>query len=218
KEGIVTDMFVMSEMFTRGGSGDAKSPTLMDLRVAAAKHGAQALLVIQGDCEVDSYKNPAALLNLTIVGGYIVPASHRAALVELQGALVDVGNGFLYAAIETAGEGRVIRPTFIVEDKPAIEKAKQQALTNFGPELLKRMRAVRANFAQIPANLVTPAAVPITPLPWTPPAKSPPPETLPIQPVSAKSTPPVAAKSDVLPVPSLPPTPPPSTIQPILVK
>src|SRR5262249_41917720 len=95
KEGIVTDMFVMSEMFTHG---DSKSPTLMDLGVAAAKQGANALLVIQGDCEVDSYNNPAAVFNLTVIGGYIIPASHRDALVQLQGALVDVGNGFLYTS------------------------------------------------------------------------------------------------------------------------
>jgi hypothetical protein len=158
KEGIVTDMFVMSEMFTHG---DSKSPTMMDLRVAAAKHGASALLVIQGDCEVDSYMNPAAVFNLTVIGGYIIPASHRDALVQLQGALVDVGNGFLYTSIDAEGEGAIIRPTFIVEDKPAVEKAKLQALTNFGPELLKRMRAVRANFTPSSGviNAVAPAVV-----------------------------------------------------------
>ena len=226
KEGIVTDMFVMSDMFTHGASAEAKSPTLMDLRVAAAKHGANALLVIQGDCEVDSYKNPAAVFNLTIVGGYVIPASHRDALVVLQGALVDVGNGFLYASVGAEGEGHVIRPTFIVEDKPAIEKAKQQALTNFGPELLKRMRAVRANFAGgvVNAIAVTPApapAAPVTPekppavIPpiGTPPEKTPPPAT-PILPVAAtkKATSPVPMNLDVPPLPAN------STIQPIMVK
>jgi hypothetical protein len=196
KEGIVTDMFVMSEMLTRGANGENKSPTLMDLRVAAAKHGANALLVIQGDCEVDSYKNPAAVLNLTIIGGYVVPASHRDALVVLQGALVDVGNGFLYASVEAEGEGHIVRPTFIVEDKPAVERAKQQALTNFGPELLKRMRAVRANYA---SGGVVPAVMPaitVTPMEHPAPAITAPPKE-PVKPVA-----PVAAAA-------LPPAPPP---------
>lgn len=196
KEGIVTDMFVMSEMFTRGSEN--KSPTLMDLRVAAAKHGANALLVIQGDCEVESYKNPAAVLNLTIVGGYVVPASHRDALVQLQGALVDVGNGFLYTSVDAEGEGSIIRPTFIVEDKPAVEKAKLQALSNFGPELLKRMRAVRANFN--PSSGVIQAVVPAVAAVQ---AKeiTPPKETL--APVSAVT--PVSAPASTAPPPLPPP-------------
>jgi len=147
QEGIAADMFLMSDILTHGASTDSsKGPTLKDLRVVAAKHGANALLVIQGDCEVASYQNPAAVFNLTVVGGYLVPGSHRDALITLHGALVDVGNGFLYASIESQGEGKILRPTFIVQDKPAIDKAKTKALENFGPELLKHMRHVYANF------------------------------------------------------------------------
>lgn len=133
KEGIVTDMFLMSDLFTTGTS-------LKDLRVAAARHGANLLLVLQGESDVDTYKNPAAVLNLTIVGGFLVPGSRCDALVAFQGALVDVSNGFLYASIDAEGEGSIIRPTFLIEDRPAIERAKEKALANFGNELLKRMR------------------------------------------------------------------------------
>ncbi len=69
KEGVVSDMFVMSDLMTTG-------TTLKELRVAAARHGANLLLVMQGESDVDNYKNPAAVFNLTIVGGFIVPASH----------------------------------------------------------------------------------------------------------------------------------------------
>src|SRR5207247_8997896 len=126
-EASIADRSGMAGIFTHGTSAETKSPTLMALSVAAAKHGANALLVIQGDCEVDSYKNPAAILNLTIVGGYIVPASHRDALIVLQGALVDVGNGFLYTSIDAEGEGKTVLPTFIVEELPAGERARLQA-------------------------------------------------------------------------------------------
>ena len=117
----------------------------------------------------------------------------------------------------------MIRPTFIVEDKPAIEKAKQQALTNFGPELLKRMRAVRATFAGgvVNAVAVTPAPAPVTP--EKPPAVLPPigtplektpPAALPILPVAAtkKATSPVPMNLDVPPLPANQP------IQPIILK
>src|SRR5207248_2029597 len=80
RDGIATDVFLMSEMFTTGTS-------LKEMRVTAAKHGANALLVLQGGCEVESSFNMAAVLNLTVVGGFIVPASHRDALFVLQGGL-----------------------------------------------------------------------------------------------------------------------------------
>src|SRR5262249_8873315 len=129
KEGIAEDMFLMSELFATGTS-------LKDMRIAAARHGANALLVLQGGHDVRSYNNASAVFNLTVVGGFVVPASHRDALFVLQGGLVDVGNGFLYASIEAEGQGRTVQPSFLVEDHRAIEKAKQMALANFGPELL----------------------------------------------------------------------------------
>lgn len=133
KEGIVSDMFLMSDMFTTGTS-------LKELRLAAARHGANLLLILQGESDVDTYKNPAAIFNLTIVGGFLVPASHCDALVALQGALVDVGNGFLYASIDAEGEGSVVRPTFLIEDRPAVDRATEKALASFGSEFLRRMR------------------------------------------------------------------------------
>jgi hypothetical protein len=223
KDGIVSEMFVMAEMFTQGN--EAKTPNLMDLRVAAAKHGANALLVIQGDCEVESYKNPAAVFNLTIIGGYVVPASHRDALVTLQGALVDVGNGFLYASFEAEGEGSVIRPTFIVEDKPAVERAKVQALINFGPELLKRMRNVRANFSQLPVSVNSPPAVVTQPAVVTPPVavqpwKSPSLTARPTTPLDATIVPVSANDSTIQPIPAnaaIRPVPVNPTIKPIII-
>ena len=127
KEGIATDVIFMSTMFSKGDS-------LVDLRAGAAKYGADALLVLKGAAVTDSYMNPAALFNVTVVGGFVVPGSHRDALFVIEGGLVDVNNGFLYASMEAEGEGKTLAPTFIIEEKDAIERAKQQALTAFGPE------------------------------------------------------------------------------------
>jgi hypothetical protein len=135
-EGIASDVMLMSDLFVPDSH-------LKDLRVAAARHGADALFVIKGASQRDSYMNPAAVMNLTVVGGFLVPGSHCDALFVMQGGLVDVGNGFIYASVESEGQGKIVRPTFIIEDKDAVEKAKQQALLNFGPELLKRMRHLR---------------------------------------------------------------------------
>jgi rhombotail lipoprotein len=138
QEGIATDVVFMSNMFL-------KSATLREMRATAARYGADALLVVKGTAASTSRTNALALLNLTVLGGYVVPGSRCDALYLLEGGLVDVNNGFLYAAMETEGEGSMLAPTFIMEEKDAIEQAKQEALDAFGPELLMRMRNLRAS-------------------------------------------------------------------------
>jgi hypothetical protein len=135
RDGIASDVMLIPEMLANTGSTG-------DLRLAAAKLGADALLVLKGVPQTNSYLNPAAVLNLTIVGGFVVPASHRDCRFVMQGSLFDVSNEFLYATVESEGEGKIVRPSFIIEDRPAVEKAKREALVNFGPELLARMRSL----------------------------------------------------------------------------
>jgi hypothetical protein len=140
--GIASDIFFISEMFTD------KQPSLQSLRVASAKYGADALLTVRGAAQVDSYLNPAAVLNVTVVGGFVIPTHHRDALFMIRGALVDVGNGYLYATAESESVGKIIRPYFLVEDKDAIDKAKTMALPDFGSEMSKRIRMVHEAYAR----------------------------------------------------------------------
>lgn len=132
-DGIVSDVFFLPTMLT--GKGEPA-----ELRLAAMNSGADALLVVHGAYQVDKYINPAAMFNLTVVGGYLVPGSHRDALFMMEGCLFDPATGFVFAGVEAEGEGRIVRPTFTIEEKDAVVRAKAEALENFGPELLKRMR------------------------------------------------------------------------------
>jgi hypothetical protein len=161
-EGIVSDMFVMSDMVVQGT--DEKQ-----LRLAAAKHGADALLIVKGAAQIESYVNPLAVLNLTVVGGYFIPGSHRDALFLMHGCLLDVGNGFLYASVESEGEGGIIRPTFLIEDRDAAMIAKRRAVEKFGPELVKRIENLRCG---APSSVIL-GARPTVPPPAPPPATQP---------------------------------------------
>ena len=140
KEGLASSIIPMSGMFAKDGD-------LKHLRMEAARYGADALLVIQGVQQTDSYLNPAAVLNLTVVGGFIIPASHRDTLFLVEGVLVDVGNGCLYASVESEGEGKIVRPTFIVDEKGAINRAKKKALEELGPELVRRIRSLHTGLS-----------------------------------------------------------------------
>ncbi|MBI2809018.1 MAG: hypothetical protein HYX68_28880 [Planctomycetes bacterium] len=140
KEGIASTVIPMSGMFAKDGD-------LKHLRMEAARYGADALLVIQGVQQTDSYLNPAAVLNLTVVGGFVVPASHRDSLFLIEGVLVDVGNGCLYASVESEGVGKIVRPTFLVDDKDAISRAKKKALEGLGPELVRHLRSLHTGLS-----------------------------------------------------------------------
>lgn len=137
KEAVASDLFLLPDMLT--GKGELK-----ELRFAAAQCGADALLIIHGAAQTDSYLNPAAVFNLTVVGGYIIPGSHRDALFMIEGCVIDPHNGYIYAGVQAEGEGAIIRPTFIIEEKDAIARAKSQALDRFGPELVQRIRNLAA--------------------------------------------------------------------------
>lgn len=146
KDRIVSDMFVMSSIVATGTS-------IKEVRVAAARHGADAVLILNSVSNIESYKNIGAVLNLTIVGGYLIPSNHRNVQVTIQGVLVDVGNGYLYASMEADGAARTVQPAFLVEEKPTIDKAQRAALTNFGPELNRRMHALQASIQTSVQNL-----------------------------------------------------------------
>ena len=89
-----------------------------------------------------SYKNFASVFNLTLVGGFVVPGSHKDSLFAMEGVLLDVDNGYLYTAMQAEGLGKIMRPTFVIEEKDAITLAKTRAVAAFGDEVLKRMRVL----------------------------------------------------------------------------
>jgi len=143
QEGIASEVFPIPEMLA-GKTGDVK-----ELRLAAAKCGADVLFVIHGAAQTDSYKNPASVFNLTVVGGYLIPGSHKDSLFMMEGVLLDVDNGYIYTAVQAEGVGKIIRPTLVIEDKDAITSARTKAVAEFGTEVIKRMRAMAAGPAYV---------------------------------------------------------------------
>ena len=136
RAGVVKDAFVMSDMFIEGSE-------LVNYRQAAAKHGADAVLVISGASDIDKYLNPSAILYISIVGAMFIPGTHRDALFVAQGGLLDVGNGYLYASVEAEAENTTIRPAFFSSDAEATDPAKKEALGKFTRDLGTRLRNLR---------------------------------------------------------------------------
>lgn len=139
--GVVSDLYVMSEMIS--ASDDPKS-----IRLAAAKHGADVVLLIKGVAQIDDYVDASSILNLLVLPGFLVPSSHRDVLLMMQGAMWDVGNEFLYLSTDAESEAKIRGPTFRIKDSDAVDAAKEEALENFGVELAKRMKALKESAAK----------------------------------------------------------------------
>lgn len=134
-EGVVSDIFIIPP--TRVAKDD-----LAGIRLAAAEHGADAVLVVNGITDVDRYNNFASFLYLTVVGLWLVPGTHTDSLFVLDGAMWDVKNQYLYLSVESEGLASKTGPQMILKDRDSVVEAKKRALQTFGPELEKRLLAV----------------------------------------------------------------------------
>lgn len=129
----------MNPQYTPRLGMHAPMPPVAELRLAAARYGADAVLAVNGVSAVDRYNNIWSLAYWTIVGAYFVPGTHSDALVLLSGVLWDVRNEYLYATEEAEGGAKKAGPGLILEDADVIRQAKQVALTEFSHNLTARL-------------------------------------------------------------------------------
>jgi rhombotail lipoprotein len=140
-EGIISEIIPISSI-TVAKDGD-KYSFLKSIRLAAARHNVDAVLVVDYNSGVDRYNNFSSFLYITIIGGYLIPGTHSDALVIMNGALWDVRNEYLYLTVEAEGTANKIGPAFLLEDKDSVQSAKESALKQFKDEVIKRMKNLK---------------------------------------------------------------------------
>jgi hypothetical protein len=114
------------------------------IRVAAARMQADAVLIMRSVTDVDSYHQPARVLDLTIVGMWLVPATTRTRLTIVEGMVIDNRNQFLYFAGSAEGTGSTFGPLSVIEEKDAVRESRRNALHAFGERLAKEARQARS--------------------------------------------------------------------------
>lgn len=134
--GIVAELVAITDTTVQGED-------LRAARLAAARHGADAVLVITGASDVDRYNNLSAFLYATLVGLWIAPGSHAEGFFLASGSLWDVRNEFLYATVEAEGTFGQTRPALLLEDEEVVAGAKRIALASLAKELGARLRNLR---------------------------------------------------------------------------
>lgn len=135
RDGLVTAIIPIVESTVTGDN-------IADIRLAAARHGADAVLVLESVSDVDRYNNPLGITYFTIVGAWLIPGTHSDALVMMSGSLWDVRNGYLYATMQTEGEASDFGPAFLLEDYKVVAEAHRAALTAIEEEIANRLHNI----------------------------------------------------------------------------
>ena len=136
EEGILRQSFLLANSTVQG-------TTFRDIRLAAARYNADAILVIDGASAVDRYNNGHAWWYATGIGTYFAHGTESHALFMMEGTLWDVRTGYLYGTQTAEGETTLIGPATSLEDRDAIAEAKDVALERFGKEVADMLRLVR---------------------------------------------------------------------------
>ena len=114
-QGLISDFFPILDTFV-------EARNLASLRVVAARHAADAVLVINGTGQVDRYFNPAGLSYFLVLPALFVPGSQAETLFMANASLWDVRNEYLYLTAEAeATSNKRYVAAFRDEDKELVE-------------------------------------------------------------------------------------------------
>ncbi len=135
---IVSNIFVINDSIV--GGTDNKG-----IRLAAARAGADAVVIINGISDLDRYNNVLGITYILLVTPLFVPGTEADALFVTNASMWDVRNQYLYLSVEAEGTASETRPAAYINEKRVIKAAKTEALGALKQELLNRVSGMGAN-------------------------------------------------------------------------
>lgn len=133
--GIIDDFFVINNSTVREN-------TIKDVRIAAARHHADAVLMIDNYRGSDRYINPLGITYLTVVAAYILPGTEVEAIGAVSATLWDTRNEYLYATSYNDELYHTRGAAFILNDEEIELMALAQATPGFVADLGSRLVAM----------------------------------------------------------------------------
>jgi len=127
-KGDISEVVLISDSIVEGDSNEA-------IRLAAARTGADAVIIVNGVGDIDRYNNPLAATYLLLVTAAFVPGTEIDALAMLSASMWDVRNKYLYMSAEAEHIHEITRPAMFANEEQAIKKAKESALVALKEEL-----------------------------------------------------------------------------------
>lgn len=113
---------------------------LKSIRLAAARHGVDAVLVVSGVADVDRYNNALGPTYALIVTPLFVPGTVVDALFVSHAGLWDVRNEFLYSSAEADGLASQTRPAAMAREDTVISLARQRSIAQLSESVEQHIR------------------------------------------------------------------------------
>lgn len=136
-KGIVSDMFAISDYIVEGSDNKA-------IRLAAARAGADAVIIVNGVCDIDRYNNALGYTYFLLITPFFIPGTEADGLFMANATMWDVRNQYLYLSAEGEGTAKETNPAVFIDEKRIIKSAKSAALTNLKSELSSRIARISA--------------------------------------------------------------------------
>jgi len=135
KKNILSDMFVLPDSIFEGTDNRA-------IRLAAARAGADAVLIVNGVSSVDRYNNGWGGTYILIITPFFVPGTIADGLVMINAVMWDVRNQYLYLSAEVEGTAKQTKPAFFINENHLINDARSNAVAALRKELFMRLDAM----------------------------------------------------------------------------
>ena len=135
KKNILSDMFVLPDSIFEGTDNRA-------IRLAAARAGADAVLIVNGVSSVDRYNNGWGGTYILIITPFFVPGTIADGLVMINAVMWDVRNQYLYLSAEAEGTAKQTKPAFFINENHLINDARSNAVVALRKELFMRLDAM----------------------------------------------------------------------------
>ena len=119
--------------------GFVESEDLRGLRLAAARHGAHAILVVEGRPDQQTSDNGWVATYPLLLPIFFAPAQELDTRFSIDVAMYDVRNGFLYATVEAEALEEQQRAHVWIDRDGGIREAKRRALEHLHTELAERL-------------------------------------------------------------------------------
>ena len=135
--GYISDYFVIPD------APDFSMQDINYLNNEARKQDADVLITLRGIIKVNRYFNPAAILDMTILGACLFPGSNCDALLLLNMDMWNVKDKDCILTVVGEGIKRISEPTFLLEPDDAIVPVRRDTLRKVLAEFKKRCREIK---------------------------------------------------------------------------
>jgi hypothetical protein len=134
--GVVSDViYINSSMFE--GKGHAA------IRLAAARAGADAVLMVHGAGTSDRYNNALGATYFLLVTPFFVPGTVSDGLFMLSASLWDVRNQYLYLSAEAEGTASRTGTAVHLKDHQVVSEAKTKAIKALRLEIESQLLSIQ---------------------------------------------------------------------------